>query len=90
MRSLMMLPLLGVVGLSGCLVEPAPREHVVERDVVDPSGRVVEREQYVVQDPRPEPLVEVVPPVPFLGAVWVGGFWVHEGHGWGWHRGRWR
>ena len=90
MRSLMMLPLLGVLGVSGCVVAPAPREHVVEREVVDPYGRVVERDRYVVDDPPPAPLVEVVPVAPYPTAVWVGGYWGHDGRHWAWRRGHWR
>ena len=91
MRALMTLPLLGVLGLSGCLVSPLPREHLVEREVVDPYGRVVERDRYVVDEPAPAPLVEVVPVAPYPTAVWVGGYWGHGGgHRWLWHRGYWR
>ena len=89
MRSLILVPLMGALGLSGCVVAPAPREHVVERDVVDPYGRVVERDRYVVDD-SPAPLVEVVPVRPYVGAVWVGGYWARDGRHWGWRRGHWR
>ena len=89
MRAMWIIPLLGALGVSGCVVAP-PREHVVERDTVDQYGRVIARDRYVVDDPPPAPLVEVVPVRPYLGAVWVGGYWGHEGRHWGWHRGYWR
>ena len=39
--------------------------------------------------PPPEPVVEVVPAIPYPGAVWLGGYWGYGGHGWGWNRGYW-
>src|SRR5436305_1226834 len=36
----------------------------------------------------PPMLVEPVPPLPYFGAVWVGGYWTWEGD-WVWARGRW-
>jgi hypothetical protein len=39
--------------------------------------------------PPPEPLVEVVPAIPFPGAVWVGGTWGYGHSGYYWNRGYW-
>jgi hypothetical protein len=36
----------------------------------------------------PPMLVEVPPPVPYAGAVWVGGYWVWQGN-WVWAHGHW-
>ncbi len=36
----------------------------------------------------PPMLVEVPPPMPFMGAVWVGGYWVWQGD-WVWAHGHW-
>src|SRR5262249_19163854 len=36
----------------------------------------------------PPMLVEAPPPMPYVGAVWVGGYWVWEGN-WVWAAGRW-
>jgi hypothetical protein len=42
----------------------------------------------VVEAP-PAPLVEVVPVMPYEGAVWVAGYWHWAGHRYSWVRGRW-
>lgn len=36
----------------------------------------------------PPMLVDVPPPMPFAGAVWIGGYWVWDGY-WVWAAGRW-
>ena len=49
--------------MSGCAVVPAPVPVAVAAgDVYAPAA-------------PPPPQVEVIPPVPFVGAVWVGGYW---------------
>jgi len=58
--------------------------------VVDPYGNVIERDRIVEDGPPLPPRVEVVPVIPFPGAVWVRGYWVRDRHGWIWVRGRWR
>jgi hypothetical protein len=65
---------------AGCVVEArAPRAEVA----VEAPGEV-----YV--DSAPPPLqVEVQPPVPGPGFLWVGGGWAWEGGRWNWHRGYW-
>ena len=69
---------LGVIGaslLAGCTVyEPAPRHY---REVYYDDG----------YDPG---YVEVVPARPYVGAVWVGGYYGYYGHHRSWHPGRWR
>jgi hypothetical protein len=60
--------------LSACVVAPYPR-HVVYAEPMSVESQVV------VDVPPPAPYVEVVPAVPFAGAVWIGGYW-------GWHGGR--
>ena len=49
--------------LSACVVVPAHGPAYVPAPVV------------VAPVAPPAPLVEVVPPVPFYGAVWLGGYW---------------
>lgn len=71
--------LVGCLLLAGCkLVWPRhARVYVVPPPVL-------------VTDGPPEPLVEVIPPLPGLGYVWITGYWhwqEHEHH-WAWQRGR--
>ena len=64
--------------------ESAPEPAVsvyVEPPVVQPAP-------IVVGWAPPPLLVEVPPPSPFLGAVWVGGYWVWQGN-WVWAHGHW-
>ena len=64
--------------------EPAPAPAVsvyVEPPVVQPAP-------VVVGWAPPPLLVEVPPPTPFMGAVWVGGYWVWQGD-WVWAHGHW-
>lgn len=81
---------LGSVAVAGCYSAPPPPRHVVEREVVDPYGRVVERDRYVVDGPPPPDEVEVVPVRPYYGAVWVRGYWLRGRHRWHWVPGHWR
>jgi hypothetical protein len=53
--------------LSACVVVPA-------RPYVAPIGVVA-----VADVPPPAPYVEVVPPPPFVGALWIGGYWGWQG-----------
>ncbi len=39
--------------------------------------------------PPPDPMVEVVPAIPFPGAVWMGGYWGWGAAGYAWNRGYW-
>lgn len=88
--------------LSACVVEaPPPRIQTAPVPVVAyepaPPGPVVSVyiEPPVSQPPPvlvawapPPMLVEVPPPIPFGGAVWVGGYWAWQGT-WVWASGRW-
>ena len=65
-------------------VEPAPQPVVsiyVEPPIQQPAP-------ILVGWAPPPMLVETVAPLPFAGAVWVGGYWVWEGN-WVWAAGRW-
>jgi hypothetical protein len=56
------------------------------RQEYDPNGYAP---MPIETDYGPPPLEdEDVPPIPFLGAVWVPGYWNWSG-GWGWQSGRW-
>jgi hypothetical protein len=90
MRRILTTLTLGSVLLSGCYVYPA-RERVVDREVVDQNGNVIERDRVYPDDgPPPPPRVEVVPVAPYFGAVWVPGLWYRGPHRWYWTRGHWR
>lgn len=58
--------------LSAFVVAPYPRRVVYTEPVsVDSS---------VVADvPPPAPYVEIVPAIPFPGAIWIGGYWGRRG-----------
>jgi hypothetical protein len=61
---------------------PAPAVSVyVEPPVAEPAP-------VVVGWAPPPLLVEVPPPTPFMGGVWVGGYWVWQGN-WVWAHGHW-
>jgi hypothetical protein len=72
--------------LSACIVVPGP-PRVVYRDApsAPPPQQGQAPQQYpqdvVVDVPPPAPQYEVIPVVPFLGAIWIGGHW-------GWYGGR--
>lgn len=70
MKPLRLLPALALAGLlSACVVAPYyPYGY-------DASGEAV------ADIPPPAPYAEVVPVVPYAGAVWIGGYW-------GWRAGR--
>lgn len=62
-------------GLSACVVAPYPQGPVVYPQTVVGEGEIV------VGVPPPAPYFEVIPVVPFVGAVWISGYW-------GWSGGR--
>ena len=95
MRAKLLSAALGLLTLSGCYVysePPPPRAHVVEREVVDPYGNVVERDTYIGDAPPPPVRVEVVPVAPYPTAVWIRGYWFRDRyrHRWVWLPGHWR
>ncbi|HVP11016.1 MAG TPA: hypothetical protein VMV94_07495 [Phycisphaerae bacterium] len=74
------------------------REVVIERPEplpAPPPGTVVldeppppPREVVIVHEAPPPLIVEPVPPLPAVGMVWVGGYWVHDHGHYAWCRGR--
>jgi hypothetical protein len=68
------LPLLSALALAGCVVAPyPPRPVAVYADTGEPVAST--------EVPPPAAYAEVVPVMPFAGAIWLGGYW-------GWHGGR--
>lgn len=65
--------------LSACVVAPYPARPVVYSQPAPAYAPPVE--EYVVDTPPPAPYAEVIPPLPYEGAVWIGGYW-------GWNGGR--
>lgn len=72
---------LSALALSACVVAPYPRQAVYYPET---SGSVV-----VTDVAPPAPYAEVVPAVPFAGAVWIGGYWGWSGGRHSWVPGRW-
>ena len=73
---------LSAVLLSACVVAPYPRRVVYDQPVPADSG-------VIVDVPPPAPYVEVVPAIPFPGAIWIGGYWGWRGGHHEWEPGRW-
>jgi hypothetical protein len=86
--------------LSACVVSPYPQRVVYAQPV--PSGQPVPvgqpvpmsqpvpvEDTVVVDVAPPAPYVEVVPAVPFVDAIWIGGYWGWYGGRHQWVPGRW-
>ena len=69
---------LAALSLSACVVAPYPR-----------AGYYPQAGEIVTDVPPPAPYVEVVPAIPFPGAVWIGGYWGWSGGRHSWMPGRW-
>ncbi len=65
-------------GLSACVVAPYPQGQAVYQQGAPVEGEIV------VGMPPPAPYVEVIPVAPFVGAVWINGYWNWSGgrHQW--------
>jgi hypothetical protein len=89
-----------LVLLSGCASAPPQRVVYVAQPVrpYSPPPQVVtsvydepalsQPEPIAVRWAPPPMLVEIPPPAPYDGAVWIGGYWVWNGN-WTWAHGRW-
>jgi WXXGXW repeat (2 copies) len=75
---------LALLTLSGCLVVPAHRPAYGGPPAVYDPGPVV-----VAPMAPPPPRYEVVPVLPFAGAVWIGGYWNWSAGRHVWVPGRW-
>ena len=74
---LLIVPLTAVL-LTACVVAPYPRRVVYSEPV---PARGYEPSEVSVEVAPPSPYVEVVPVLPYPGAIWIGGYW-------GWNGGR--
>lgn len=74
---------LSVLMLSACVIAPYPR-HPAYADAG--YGEPIA----VAEAPPPAPYVEVIPAIPFVGAVWLGGYWGWRAHRHHWVPGRWQ
>jgi WXXGXW repeat (2 copies) len=72
------LPALSALLLSACVVAPYAPAH----STYDEPGATSEV-------PPPPPQVEVVPVLPFAGAIWLSGYWGWGGGRYHWVPGRW-
>jgi hypothetical protein len=75
---------LSAVTLSACVMAPYPYSRQVGYPAPVPVASTV-----VVDMPPPAPYAEVVPTIPFAGAVWIGGYWGWNGGRHQWFSGRW-
>ena len=85
--------------LSACIVAPYPQRRVVYAEPVPvpapaPGGYgygygYEQPETVIVDVAPPRPYVEVVPVIPFAGAIWLGGYWGWNGGRHQWVPGRW-
>jgi hypothetical protein len=96
-RLLILAPLSAAL-LSACIVAPYPGRPVVYSQPVpayaQPApayGQPVptDGDEAVVDVAPPAPYVEVVPAIPFAGAIWIGGYWGWRGGRHAWVAGRW-
>ncbi len=70
---------LSALATSACVVAPYPRYAVAEPAYEGPAVYVA----------PPAPYVEVIPVIPFPGAIWIGGYWGWSGGRHQWVPGRW-
>jgi hypothetical protein len=80
---LLIVPLAAVL-LSACVIAPYP--YARQPAYYQPAG---EGSDVVVDVAPPPPYAEVIPAIPFLGAVWLGGYWSWNRGRHAWVSGRW-
>ena len=82
--------------LSACVVAPYPARPVVYSQPIpayaQPAPVYADAppgDEVVVDVAPPAPYVEVVPAMPFVGALWIGGYWGWAGGRHHWYPGHW-
>ncbi len=76
---------LSAVLLSACVVAPYP----YRGGYAGPAYGGSSESSVMVDVAPPAPYVEVVPAMPYAGAVWIGGYWGWNGGRHQWAPGRW-
>jgi hypothetical protein len=71
------------------IVQQPPPQVVVQQPQPQPQIIVQQTQPQVVEMAPPAARVEVIPPSPYPGHVWVHGYWRWGGHGWVWMPGVW-
>ena len=67
---------MGACSLTACVVAPASRPYPAYSYPSNPAYPGVPGGTVIVSPaPPPPPQVEVIPAVPFAGAVWISGYW---------------
>jgi len=81
----------GAAALSACVVAPAPYPTQVYSPAPQPiySQPTYAPAPVIVDVAPPLPYQEVVPVAPFVGAVWIAGYWGWQGGKHYWVPGRW-
>ena len=87
-RARLLLVAAAALSLSACVVAPYPR-HVYAQPVYQQQQPMEDGTVAIVDVAPPAPYVEVVPALPFAGAVWIGGYWGWQGGRHAWVPGRW-
>ena len=81
------------LALSACVVAPYPQRVYAPQPVpVGPGPGPYyggAPDEVVVDVAPPAPYVEVVPVIPYAGAIWIGGYWGWHGGRHNWVPGRW-
>ena len=103
-RTGLLILVLSATVLSACVVAPYPRAAGYAGPAPYPgayagayatgpaggySGAAPFESGVVVDIPPPAPYAEVVPAIPFAGALWIGGYWGWHGGRHQWSPGRW-
>ncbi|MBC7483022.1 MAG: hypothetical protein H7337_14245 [Rhizobacter sp.] len=78
---------LAAVTLAACVVAPSSRRVVYAEPV--PAGAAYAQPGIVVDIAPPSSYVEVVPAIPYAGALWIGGYWGWASNRHQWYPGRW-
>lgn len=83
---------LTLLSMSGCVMVPAGHHAPVYRQpapVYSPGGHDDGTAVVIAPAAPPPPRMEVVPVMPFVGALWIGGYWNWVGHRHVWVPGHW-